>query len=486
MAVKHHILFSRLRVLGFCRVLSSCTPQALSEVLASIGSLDDIEASLNQLDVEVTPAIITQVINSCNCNTGGGSSSTRKLLRFFSWCRLKNPAALGEEAFNHAIQTFAELGDITAVGISIADLHKEGGKLSPATFSLVAETLVKAGKEDEAVRLLRDLERKKLLPCCDGTGKSVWSSSLAIVHALCAKGHARKAQGVIWHHKSELSVGFAASVVQRSLLHGWCVRGNIKEARRVMGDMKSLGILLGLPSYNDLLRCICYRNLRFNPSALVSEATDLLAEMRSCGILPTASSFNILLSCLGKVRRVKEAYGILYLMRQGKAGCSPDWVSYYLVIRVLYLSGRFVRGNKLMDQMLDDGLSPDVKFYHGLIGVLCGVEKVDHALNVFEQMKKFCARNTGPTYDLLIAKLCRNGKFEQGRNLWNEAVQRGITLRCSRDLLDPLKTIVFKPRRPVNKLHPWDYKKVGYRRIKRAARTNMKMKRRKPHKFIRL
>uniref|UniRef100_A0A0D3HDT8 non-specific serine/threonine protein kinase n=1 Tax=Oryza barthii TaxID=65489 RepID=A0A0D3HDT8_9ORYZ len=319
------------------------------------------------------------------------------------------------------------MGDLTAMRIAVADAEKDGRRMSPETFTVVVEALVKLGKEDEAVRLFRGLERQRLLPRRDAGdgGEGVWSSSLAMVQALCMKGHAREAQGVVWHHKSELSVEPMVSIVQRSLLHGWCIHGNAKEARRVLDDIKSSCTPLGLPSFNDYLHCLCHRNLKFNPSALVTEAMDVLAEMRSYGVTPDASSLNILLSCLGRARRVKESYRILYLMREGKAGCSPDWVSYYLVVRVLYLTGRIIRGKRLVDDMLESGVLPTAKFFHGLIGVLCGTEKVDHGLDMFRLMKR-CQLVDTHTYDLLIEKLCRNGRFENGKELWDDAKKNGF------------------------------------------------------------
>uniref|UniRef100_A0A0E0M7T1 Uncharacterized protein n=1 Tax=Oryza punctata TaxID=4537 RepID=A0A0E0M7T1_ORYPU len=336
-----------------------------------------------------------------------------------------------------ALPERASVATATTTTITIRD----GRRMSPETFTVVVEALVKLGKEDEAVRLFRGLERQRLLPWRDAGdgGEGVWSSSLAMVQALCMKGYVREAQGVVWHHKSELSIEPMVTIVQRSLLHGWCVHGNAKEARRVLDDIKSSRTPLGLPSFNDYLHCLCHRNLKFNPSALVPEAMDVLAEMRSYGVTPDASSFNILLSCLGRARRVKESYRILYLMREGKAECSPDWVSYYLVVRVLYLTGRIIRGKRLVDDMLESGVLPTGKFFHGLIGVLCGTEKVDHALDMFRLMKR-CQLVDTHAYDLLIEKLCRNGRFEDGKELWNDAKKNGFMLGCSEDLLDPLKT----------------------------------------------
>uniref|UniRef100_A0A0E0QZA3 non-specific serine/threonine protein kinase n=1 Tax=Oryza rufipogon TaxID=4529 RepID=A0A0E0QZA3_ORYRU len=457
---------------------------AAREVVCSgAGSLDEVGGALDRLGVAVSPAMVARVIDACSERMGSG----RRLLRFLSWCRSKDAGGIGDEALDSAIAALARMGDLTAMRIAVADAEKDGRRMSPETFTVVVEALVKLGKEDEAVRLFRGLERQRLLPRRDAGdgGEGVWSSSLAMVQALCMKGHAREAQGVVWHHKSELSVEPMVSIVQRSLLHGWCVHGNAKEARRVLDDIKSSCTPLGLPSFNDYLHCLCHRNLKFNPSALVTEAMDVLSEMRSYGVTPDASSLNILLSCLGRARRVKESYRILYLMREGKAGCSPDWVSYYLVVRVLYLTGRIIRGKRLVDDMLESGVLPTAKFFHGLIGVLCGTEKVDHGLDMFRLMKR-CQLVDTHTYDLLIEKLCRNGRFENGKELWDDAKKNGFMLGCSEDLLDPLKTervfvstfvgrkCVIKERFSKKYRHPLLDSKLTLKRLNAEARCMTK------------
>ncbi|EHA8586460.1 putative pentatricopeptide repeat-containing protein, mitochondrial [Cocos nucifera] len=260
---------TKLRLLGTPRFTRQCHQQParvqslLDVISTAVGGLDDMGASLDRLGVSVTPSLVTHVLDSYKSSGAGGGS--RRLLRFFSWCRSRCREGLGDEVFDHAIRAFAEMKDLTAMGIAISNLQKEGRKMTSETFVLVTETLVRSGREDEAVRLFRSMAAKQLLPP---------SSIPSIVHALCARGHARKARGIVWHHRDKLQAAPAATtaVIHRSLLHGWCVHGNAREARRAMDEMKSLGAAPGLASYNALLHCICQRNLRFNPSALVPEA----------------------------------------------------------------------------------------------------------------------------------------------------------------------------------------------------------------------
>ncbi|XP_052176946.1 pentatricopeptide repeat-containing protein At5g61370, mitochondrial [Diospyros lotus] len=417
-----------------------CTMSATSKdiqelctvVSSSIGGLDELEATLSKLSFPFTASVVTEVLDSCK-----NEAPTRRLLRFFSWSSNNLDDKLEDKVYNHAIRVFAEKKDFRAMDILISDLCKEGREMETSTFSLVAETLVKLGREEAALGIFKNLDKFK----CPRNRVTV----MAIVSALCAKGHAKRAEGVVWHHKDKISG--IESCIYRSILYGWSEQKDVKEARRIIKEMKAHGVMPDLFCYNTFLRCLCERNLKSNPSGLVPEALNVMMEMRSYGIIPTSISYNILLSCLSRARRIKESLQILE--RMTSSGCSPDWVSYYLVARILYLTGRFGKGKQIVGKMIEKGLVPERTFYYGLIGILCGVERVNYALELFEQMKKSSLGGYGPVYDLLIPKLCRGGEFEKGRELWDEATALGILLRCSRDELDPSITKVFKPQRKV-------------------------------------
>ncbi|TKY55068.1 Pentatricopeptide repeat-containing protein mitochondrial [Spatholobus suberectus] len=183
--------------------------------------------------------------------------------------------------------------------------------------------------------------------------------------------------------------------------------------------MKSNRVIPDLLCCNTFLRCLCERNLSHNPSGLVLEALNVMMEMRSYKVFPTSISYNILLSCLGKTRRVKESCQTLETMKN--SACDPDWVSYYLVAMLVFLSSRFGKGKEIVNQMIGKGLVANHKFYYSLIGILCGVERVNYALELFEKMKRRGMGGYGPVYDVLIPKICRGGDFEKGRELWDEA-----------------------------------------------------------------
>ncbi|XP_010523036.1 PREDICTED: pentatricopeptide repeat-containing protein At5g61370, mitochondrial [Tarenaya hassleriana] len=440
--------------------------QALCRVVSSpVGGLDDLEEMLNRVSVSVSSKLVTQVIDSCRNET-----SARRLLRFFSWSRRNPGSCLDDKEFNYVLRVLAEKRDHTAIQLLLSDIREEKLAMDRQTFGLVAESLVKLGREEEALGIFKSLDKFS----CPQDSFTV----TAIISALCSRGHVKKALGVLHHHK-EIILGNELCVY-RSLLYGLSIQKNVKEARKVIQEMKSAGIAPDIFCYNTLLSCLCERNVRRNPSGLVPEALNVMSEMRSYKISPTSISYNILLSSLGRVRRVKESCRILEQMKQ--SGCDPDSTSYYLVTRMLYLTGRFGKGNKVVDEMIERGLKPECKIYYDLIGILCGVKRVNLAIELFEKMKRNSVGGYGAVYDVLIQKLCKGGDFERGRELWNEAMSLGVTLRCSVDLLDPSVTEAFEPTKKKEVISMEDYDALKAKMQLKMSKTKPKCKSKKKQK----
>ena len=147
--------------------------QELCSVVSNgLGSLDDLEASLDRFDASFTSSLVSQIIDSCK-----NEAPTRRILRFFLWSSKKLKCKLEDDDFNYAIQVFAEKNDLKAIDILVSDLSNEGREMKAQTFGIVAETLVNLGREDDALGLFKNLDKFK----CSYDSITV----TAIVNALC-------------------------------------------------------------------------------------------------------------------------------------------------------------------------------------------------------------------------------------------------------------------------------------------------------------
>lgn len=428
------------------------------------GDLEELEANLNQSGIIPTLPLMEQVIHGC-----GDEAVCRKFLGFFNWCTRQPGCHLNDEFFNNVLDLFARKNDLKAMELLVADMRREGRQMDLKTFAHVTERLVRAGRDKEAVGLFIRL-----------SGLEYQRAFRIVVCALCEKGFAERAEILIKHIKKKLPLD---EIIFNSLIHGWCVKGNAEEARRVMEDMRSHGFRPGLIAYNFLLECICKTVAEKHPSKLMHEGNDILVEMQRNEVSPNQFTFNILIAHLCKIRSINGAHK--QFLRMEKCGCSPNSVTYVLLIKTMYLTDRLVDGDKMLGRMIEAGFKPDAKTFHSFIAVLCGIERVDHALCVLSRMEEGDCEGKSKLFDLLIGKLCRTGQFDKAQLLWNEAAQKGLTLDSSPDLLDPTKTEICKPARKERKKLECDNKRVVKRKKPKMQFVKKKKRQRQRRRAMR-
>uniref|UniRef100_A0A2N9HMC3 Pentatricopeptide repeat-containing protein n=1 Tax=Fagus sylvatica TaxID=28930 RepID=A0A2N9HMC3_FAGSY len=83
------------------------------------------------------------------------------------------------------------------------------------------------------------------------------------------------------------------------------------------------------------------------------------------------------------------------------------------------------------------GSKLDKKAYYGFLKILCGIERIDHALSVFKKMKEDGCEPGIKTYDLLMGKLCAHNRVDRANALFNEAKKRGVPVEPKAYEVDP-------------------------------------------------
>jgi pentatricopeptide repeat protein len=83
------------------------------------------------------------------------------------------------------------------------------------------------------------------------------------------------------------------------------------------------------------------------------------------------------------------------------------------------------------------GSKLDKKAYYGFLKILCGIERIDHALSVFKKMKEDGCEPGIKTYDLLMGKLCAHNRVDRANALFNEAKKRGVPVEPKAYKVDP-------------------------------------------------
>lgn len=260
------------------------------------------------------------------------------------------------------------------------------------------------------------------------------NSLKVIVEKLCLNGFASYAEKMVKDHAKEF---FPDEATCDLLITGWCVDGKLEEARRLAGEMYRGGFEPGVGAYNAMLDCVCKLCRQKDPFGLQSEAEKVLVEMDYHGVPRNVETFNVLITNLCKIRKNGDALALFH--RMGEWGCQPNETTFLVLIRSLYQAARLEDGDEMIERMkwYGHGSSLDKKAYYKLITILCGIERIDHALKVFAMMKADGCEPGVKTYELLMSKLGAHNRVGKVNALFNEARGRGLAVAQKEYAVDP-------------------------------------------------
>ncbi|KAI4335884.1 hypothetical protein L6164_014484 [Bauhinia variegata] len=244
-----------------------------------------------------------------------------------------------------------------------------------------------------------------------------------LVEKLCEKGYANYAEKMVKNLANEF---FPDGSICYLLIKGWCIDGKLDEAQRLAGEMYRGGFELGTTAYNAMLDCMCKLCRKKDPFRLDSEAEKILVDMDYHGFPRNVETFNVLITNLCKIRRTEDA--LKMFQRMGEWGCYPNETTFLVLTKSLYQAARLEEGDEMIDRMKSAGYGEalDKKAYYEFLKILCGIERIDHALSVFAKMKADECEPGIKTYDLLIGKLCAHNRLDKANSLFNDAQSRGV------------------------------------------------------------
>lgn len=301
------------------------------------------------------------------------------------------------------------------------------GLIGRKTLESMVDRLVRAGRPTQTVAFLENMEKDY------GLVRDLDSLKL-VVSRLCEHGFASYAEKMVKGLASEF---FPDEYICDMLIRGWCIDGKLDEAQRLAGEMYRGGFEIGTSAYNAILDCVCKLCRKKDPFRLQSEAENVLLEMEEKGVPRDVETFNVLINNLCKIRRTEEALNLFY--RMGEWGCSPDETTFLTLIRSLYQAARIGEGDEMIDKMKSAGFGDvlDKKAYYEFLKILCGIERIDHAMSVFAKMKEDGCKPGLKTYDLLMGKMVAHNRVDKANALYKEAESNGLAVEPKAYMVHP-------------------------------------------------
>ncbi|XP_023515592.1 pentatricopeptide repeat-containing protein PNM1, mitochondrial-like [Cucurbita pepo subsp. pepo] len=397
------------------------TSQSLATELLKDPDLDPLPITkrlqLSFSHVKPNPEL---VLNTLNLSSEAG----RTVLGFNEWLVSNPDFHHTDETISYFVDYFGRRKDFNAIyEVLVKGLGISGAK----TLRSSIDRFARAGRPTKLISFFETMEKNYGL-------RRDKESLRMVVEKLCENGFTSHAVKIVKDLANEF---FPDEAICDSLIKGWCVNGKLDEAKRLAGEMYRGGFELGTTAYNDLLDCACKLCRKKDPFRLHSEAEEILVEMDYRGVPRNVETFNVLINNLCKIRKTTDAVNLFH--RMGEWGCNPNAETFIILTKSLYQAARTGEGDEMIDRMRsaghDDAL--DKKTYYEFLNILCGIERIDHALTVFEKMKKEGCEPGIKTYELLIGNLCAHNHLDKANSLFNEAQKRGVPVTPKAYQVDP-------------------------------------------------
>nr|DAD33454.1 TPA_asm: hypothetical protein HUJ06_012305 [Nelumbo nucifera] len=335
----------------------------VAEIIELIkGGEDNIEVRLDQLGVELSIALISDILQALN-HDGVPAS------RFFDWVRNTQPViGRNAEIWSLLVDNLGRLEDYESMVLVLKSLSQKGICITEKAFAFLLPLCSYGDSARSSVKLVVEMLEK--------AGGSCRNSGIyALIKMLCSSNY----------------FGLAIFVME-------------ERARKA--------------SYYNLLIWAKCRSGSFQ------EARDLFDEMVKYGCNPDANSFNYLLGSLCKNGRIPEACNLLQLMKEW--GFYPDAITFEIIVHHACRVGRLDFAIEFLNQMRSIGLEPRLTTHAAFIKGYFQTGRFQEAYKYVVDMHAKYGCSSNMNYSLLASLHLKEGKVVDAREILVEMIEKGF------------------------------------------------------------
>ncbi|KAI7997804.1 Pentatricopeptide repeat-containing protein [Camellia lanceoleosa] len=279
-------------------------------------------------------------------------------------------------------------------------------------YTIMIQGLAEAGKVKDALKLLRVMTEKGVAPDTHGYN--------TLIKGFCDMGLLDQARSL----KLEISKQdlFPDTCTYTILICGMCRNGLVGEAQEIFNEMEKVGCFPSVVTFNALIDGLCKdgdldeAHLLFykmeigrNPSLFLrlSQGTDRVLD---------SASLQTMVAKLCDSGLILKAYKLL--MQLADSGVLPNITTYNILINGFSKARNINGAFKLFKELQLKGHSPDSVTYGTLIDGLQRVDREEDAFGVFDQMKKNGCMPSSAVYKSLMTWSCRKKKISVAFSIW--------------------------------------------------------------------
>ncbi|KAG8371964.1 hypothetical protein BUALT_Bualt12G0017600 [Buddleja alternifolia] len=321
--------------------------------------------------------------------------------------------------YNALLDGFCKAGQIDEAFMLFKSFRDDGYNVGIRGFSCVIDGLIRAKRISEAEELFQKVFDVGLVPDL-------------VLYSIMMRGFSEAG-------RMDEAVNMLRSMIEKGvmpdtqcynmLIKGFCDVGLLDQARSLKLEISQTNQFPNTCTYTILICGLC-RN------GLLGEAQQIFNDMEKFGCSPSAVTFNTLIDGLCKAGKLEEAHLMLYKMEIGKnpslflrlsQGTDRvlDSASLQKLVENLVNSGLILKAYKLLMQLADCGVVPNIRTYNTLINGMCKAGQVNGGLKLFEELRLKGHLPDSVTYATLIEGLQRVGREGDAYKLFEQMNENG-------------------------------------------------------------
>jgi pentatricopeptide repeat protein len=204
------------------------------------------------------------------------------------------------------------------------------------------------------------------------------------------------------------------------LMHCCCRAYHPDLGLAIFGHLLKMGLKTNQIIANTFLKCLCY-------AKKTDEAVNtLLHRMSELGCAPDAFSYSFVLKGLCDNRRSQHALDLLQMVVNDGGACSLDVVVYSTVIDGLLKEGEVGKASNLFNEMMQQGVKPNVVTYSSVIDALCKASAMEKAELFLRLMVDNGVRPNTVTYNSMIHGYSSLGQWKGASRMFREMTNQGL------------------------------------------------------------
>ncbi|CAN4083442.1 unnamed protein product [Withania somnifera] len=321
--------------------------------------------------------------------------------------------------YNALLNGFCKIGRVDEAQALIKSFEKEGYVVDIKGYTCLVDGFVRTKRIDEAQSVFKELFENDVVP------DVVMYTTM--IRGLSGEGRVKEALNLL---RDMTGRGVQPDTqCYNTLIKGFCDMGLLDQARSLQLEISENDLFPDTCTYSILICGMC-RN------GLVEEARNIFNEMEKLGCFPSVVTFNTLIDGLCKVGELEEAHLMFYKMEIGKnpslflrlsqgADRVLDSVSLQKMVEKLCESGKILKAYKLLMQLADCGVVPNIVTYNILINGLCKAGKINGAFKLFQELQVKGHFPDSITYGTLIDGLQRVDREEEAFKLLDQMSKNG-------------------------------------------------------------